>query len=306
MAEVGLDSVRDLSARERWGVTMELHRLAIVTGLDPASHDSGEEYEVLFDALDELGLPALGALSSDPNLILVERNPRLFDGENDKVEVELHYLHFSEAGTQALPVLGGTLYVRFATSTREVESNKDRAGDQILLHHKYDAADPERASLVSPHQGGMIRTYETVRTAIVDGLVDMNYATGGAVAIECQWIVDNIANRVNVDGNDNTWPIKGEEGLWRCSVADFVQLDRASSEKGRALFHFEFEYNPDGWQPEVAFIDDRTNKPPKGLYTEATYAAAGLDYPGIKTVTKYHTANYQQFFQQLSEYDPPD
>ncbi len=46
---------------------------------------------------------------------------------------------------------------------------------------------------------------------------------------------------------------------------------------------FEFQLNPDGWDPTVIFIDDRTGKPPPDLVPNV----------GYKTVTKMPACDFE-------------
>lgn len=91
--QVKIDRIITLEALEKFGVIHRLVRQARVINLEDT------DYSVLFSALEEAGIPASGsALGGEPNLILVERNPKLID--ETTVDVDLVYEHILNEGQE--------------------------------------------------------------------------------------------------------------------------------------------------------------------------------------------------------------
>lgn len=80
--------------------------------------------------------------------------------------------------------------------------------------------------------------------------------------------------------NSDNWE-DGEAGTWMALDAAVQLVDETASPR-KWRFSMEFAHDPDGWNPQVIYIDERTGRPPKGLEADV----------GYKTVEKYEQRNF--------------
>lgn len=263
MAEAHIDHVSQLDATERNGTIVRLARRVRVTGL------SNTDHSILFDALEEC--PDAGSSLADEgftNLVLVERNPKLVDGDTGTVDVDLIYEHVAATDGQNIdsPPFGVLVGESNAT-LNQVTSNLDADGEAIVLSHTYPEEDDEFPDQTK-QQGGEITYYEPQITTRFQGIKQTRYP----------WLIQRqLTGAVNA----SSWS-GGDPHTWMCVGVKWKPLDRRTP--NRYVFEFEFQYNPDTWNPTAVFNDERTGKPPVGL----------VEGTGYKYIRKHREVNFEQ------------
>ncbi len=254
-----IDKITLLEAQERHGALQRLVRVAEVSGITATS------WELLTEALDDAGVPVYGSvLTNDSSknaydLVLVERNPSIID--KGRVKVELVYENFSNIEQDLSNPRWGVVLGEVKSNISQKTSNVDIDGNLITVQHVYPADDPNHANETLT-QGGEVSYYESQRSVVVRGLK----------TTRTPWIIsDNIVGFVNEAG----WS-GGIARSWMC-IACTWKLSWVSGGDHRYFMNFEFQHDPDTWDPTVTFIDDVTNKPPSGL-------VAGVGYKTIEKV----------------------
>ncbi len=117
---------------------------------------------------------------------------------------------------------------------------------QIVVGHKYPPEDKELGNQ-TVYQTGEITVMEPHR----------NYKVSGEVFTAFPW---NLAN--NIIGRVNKFPwMNGQVEEWMCTEACW----EAVFVRRKYRMSFEFQHNPDTWQPTAVFVDRRTGKPPAEL-----------------------------------------
>lgn len=247
--QVKIDSVEILNAQEKLGVVVHLEKKIHVSGLSYMDHT------ILWQALAQVGIPAvMSSLTAYPSLVLTERNTALVD--SDKVDITLVYEHFMNVEQDAdNPLDGYSIYGDIKASTQQVTTNKNLAGEMILVKHTYssdpadDNYDPELGDGIEKQQTGEIQVFSPMATASYKFIKKTN----------TPWLI-----RAALEGmlNLNAW--NGAIRSWLCTAVNFTLHDLTGPVR-TYKFSVEFQYNPDGWDPTVVFIDSRTGRPPAGL-----------------------------------------
>lgn len=243
MSTAYLDRVTTLSLQERHGIIVRLERGFFVKGL------TNTDYKVLMSALEHLGIPQAGTFlgSEAPNLIVTERTPVVKD--KGDVEVTVVYEHFLNEGQRFDDPLGGVFCGEVRTNLQQVTTNKDGSGELITVQHTYPEGDANFPG-ETKQQTGEIQVFVPQRTFTVQGLKNV-YAP---------WLISwSIIGKVNL----NPWS-GAEARKWLCTSAGWKIADAAAG-SNKYLMTFEFQHNPDGWDPTVVFIDEKTNRPPPNL-----------------------------------------
>lgn len=264
MAEAFVDRVDELSADEEDGVIKRVTRRVRVVGLTDTS------YQVLFSALEEAGVPAYGdLLPGAPNLFLRRRSPRLVEGEPGVVDVDLVYEHTATSQGQSIddPVFGVLLGEVDAT-VNSVKANKDVFGQLFQLSHTYPEDDPDFPG--EPKiQGGEVEFLQPQTTFSFRGV-----RTTTAPWLEQRFLLSTV--------NATDWSGYGPEEVL-CTRVGWRPID---GETGKFEFTYVFQHNPDGWNPTIVFIDERTGKPPPNL----------VEGIGYKKVTMYLATDFENAF----------
>jgi len=266
---VSVDRISILEANERHGALRRLVREAIVSGIEATTWDT------LTKALDDANIPQYGDhLTEDLDdnafdLVLVERNPSWFD--KGKVRVELVYENFVDLEENLDQPRGGYVTGEVRSNIQQKTSNLDINGNQVFVTHTYPSDDPNHAdeTLV---QGGEFQYYEPERSVFIRGIKKTR----------TPWLIANA-----IIGRVNTYPFSGEAARkWLCTACSW-KLAWAGrmgtyARENRYYMNFEFQLNPDGWDPTITFIDDVTNKPPIDLVPNV----------GYKTITKMYSTDF--------------
>lgn len=259
--QVYIDKIETLNMQEKWGVIVGCTRKAFVKGL------LGTNFSVMYDVLDDAGLPIKGSyLDSDRcnHLHLIDRNIVMTDV--DSAEVTLVYGPFNDAG-QGLYYDWATITSRnisgkMQATVSQKKTNLYRAGgagaeEFIELEHTYpetgdsETDDPDYAGQTKT-QRGEVDVYIPQRRFIIEGVKNTSHP----------WdIAENLVGCVN----SKTW-LGQPEHTWMCTEVSWEYRD-----DGYYFMTFTFEHNEDTWNPTAVFIDDRTGRPPEGLVEDAGY-----------------------------------
>lgn len=269
-----IDRIDNLSCQERYGVIVHVERMVHVSGLD-----TEVDYSIMMTALDLAAIPKYNTkLTEAPTCVLTERTVTVVD--KDKVDVKLVYEHYANEGQNLDSPPGGAFVGEVRCNIQQVASNKDVDGNMIVVEHTYPDGttaflDADGATIPADDaypgetkkQTGEVQVYVPQKT--------LNYQ--GVKLTQSPWLV---ATGVVGKVNDSSW-IEGEARQWMCTACTWKLCDDSPS-ANRYFFTFEFQHNPDTWDPTVVFIDDRTSRPPAHL-------VAGKGY---KTIEWHDAVNF--------------
>jgi hypothetical protein len=247
-----IDRIDLLSCQERFGVIIRLTRKAYIKGLTDTDHTA------LFAALEAAGLPASGTALGKDGLVLAERNPTIIEGSPDQAEVILVYEHYKNEGQSYDNPPVGPFVGTTRASLQQITTNKDQNGDLILLQHTYPADDPDFPN-ETKYQTGEISVFVPQKTLTVTGVKQT----------QAPWL---IANNIIAKLNSTTFA-QADARHWLCTLASWENMD-PSTGANRYFMTFEFQHNPDSWDPTAVFNDENTNRPPANL----------VDGEGYKTI----------------------
>jgi hypothetical protein len=262
--QVHIDRAQDLETEELDGMIVRLVRSLRVTGL------ASTDYEAVFEALAEVGVPVfgVGAGTGAPNLVLRKRSVKAVD--ENTVDVILEYEHALNEGQDFDGPFFGVTFGETEASLNQVTTNLDFNGDTFFVEHEYPLTDPDFPG-ETKEQGGEIDWLQPQMTLKFSGIRFTN--SPGA-----------LARAMLGKTNDATWN-GGDTGHWLCTACDFKLFDHASTPR-RYTFRLTFQYNEDGWDPTVVFVDERTGKPPIDLVPDV----------GYKTIARYEQIDFDATF----------
>lgn len=202
----------------------------------------GTTFAALYEALDVAGMPADGDVApGHANLVVLRRRVAIHPTDAKRAIVDVDYVPKFDAKFDAI-FEGGT-------SLKQIQTEKDRFGRPIVLQHTWpndDADWPNRTD----QQGASVTVFdpETTLQTTVKTTEDFPHY------ISSQW---------GKSINSRPWS-GGPRGTWMVSAVDFVPIDTDASPR-EYLFRWVFQWNVREWDPEVFFIDPRTNRPPPNL-----------------------------------------
>lgn len=210
-------------------------------------------------------MPAVGSQPVGfPQLMLRERNPVISEDDPQTVDVDLVYEHYDNPGQSFAAPLTGAVIGSVRAYVQQSESNIDINGRTVEVEHTYPTDDPEKAGKTEK-QGGRFEFYQAQRTIHYEGIKTTSRP----------WL---IANQMIGALNSNPWMGQGARE-WMCTGVSWGLLTGNSYPMS-----FEFQHNPDTWDPTVVFIDDRTGRPPKDLVKDT----------GFKKVFKHPVTNFER------------
>lgn len=265
-ATVRIDHISTLEAEEKFGILQRLVRVAHVKGLEET------DYLVLMEALDATDLPKEGdGLDGDRNLILTGRVVRVID--KSKCEVTLTYEHFMNEGQSFNNCLarGRQFCGELRANIQQVQTNKDKNGAMVTVSHTYPSSDPDYGGQTKT-QTGELQRFVSQKTVTYTGILDTN----------TPWETCNaLIGKVNLA----SWQL-GAARTWMCTAASWKMADIGDTgDIMRFFFTFEFQHNPDTWDPTAIFIDDRSGKPPADLVENVGYRTieyeTGVDFDAL-------------------------
>lgn len=281
--EVRIDRLDLLTCEEHLGAIRKLTRKARIVGFITAP----TSYLALNAVLAKAGIPAPGSfLDGDANsqLVLVSRIPTLLD-DRSAYDVVLNYEHILDGSNQNFSGGGnpfGSIFGKTKCSVQQKKTNFYRekgVGNkkQITVAHRWPSSGPNRDQDnpgVLHVQGGEVDVFIPQRTYHCEGYYDTIVP----------WV---IADFLIATVNNTTWNNKPARE-WMCTEVSWEML---RLKPRRYRFGFEFQHNPDGWDPQVVFIDPRTQRPPQEL-------VPGFGY---KTIVYYKPVNFNQMFNGFFE-----
>lgn len=262
MSQAVIDHWETLDADEVNGAIMSLTRLARVIGL------TNTDYNILWSALGDAGIPAAMSTlagSQFSGLVLTRRTPKLHNDDKGTVDVTLKYEHLLAGPNQSLFAPGGGsgfIYSKGKCSIREKETNfyypfGIRTGPlpngfptskvRLVVGHKYPLAPAEQ----SENAGKYLEQLGQVKVPFPES----NAQFEGVLAA-----INPVAYARSLIASTNATQWMGEPALtWLCSEVRWQVLRPDTN-----LYHFGFEFqnNPDTWDPDITFLDSRTNLPP--------------------------------------------
>ena len=245
------DSIREVSCREVAGIMVEAVTTAILEETTADAWPANKSK--MQNVLDEAGLPAPGDTfdADHPNLWLDHRDVR-FESPK-RCEVVSHFTYYPSL------INGDAALDKLSSQMTQITSQTDRSAMPIIVEHSNRKQNGE-ISVLSPQDGF---TRDVVFTVL----------PGAQYVVKDQW-----------QGKINSSPWNGGDAkTWLCTAAT---PDPLAIKVGAAfwhfIYHFEFAYDPEGWQPEVFWRDASTGRPPDGLVQDV----------GRKTVIWYDTLNF--------------
>jgi hypothetical protein len=260
-----IDSIENLTCQEKYGAVIRLERLVHVHGIDATTKD----YFILIQALNEAGVPTYGSLLSTSlyegtnNLYLAERNATVVD--IDKVDVRLVYEVKWGSEGWTLNTVGAVNTGEVRANIQQISTNRDKDGNEVTVQHTFSSDDPDAGDYAGQTitQSGEFTVYTPQRTLQIRGLI----------ANDEPWTIANaIVGYVNSTPFGSGGSSTGRD--WLCTAATWKAYNiKSSGESGSDtyMFTFEFQHNPDGWDPSVVFINPKTGKPPVGLVANVGY-----------------------------------
>lgn len=267
---VKLDEISALRLKEHNGTLQGVSRKAIVTGL--AEYDGwlvmGEALNAV-DAVDpDIYVPRYGDhLVDNPSalaypLVVIDREVEMID--KDKAYITLSYENAMDTDNvldQFDDPFIGIMSGEVRCSIQQKSSNLDNDGNQVVLSHTYPADDKNFPGQTR-EQGGEFTYFGAERTFAIQGIKAINFP----------WTLANA-----IIGRVNYLPFSGEAArTWMCVGCNW-KLEGNRGGFARYFMRFEFQFNPDTYDPTIVYIDDVTGKAPPGL-------VPGV---GIKTIQKH-------------------
>lgn len=267
MVDLRSDRTDVLELEESFGVVTRCVRRFRVLGLTQT------DYTVLLNGLAAANVPVQGdKLPGANNLVVTKRTVKLVEEDPHVVDVECTYEHAFNEGQSIDSPPFGTFMGEAQVTLNQQTSNLDKDGNTIFVEHTYpsgpvaEGGDPNYPGQTKV-QGGEFQYFQP----------QLSLKYQGIKFTSTPWLINRaIAAAIN----DSTWG-GGDPGTWMCTGCAWKPCDFASS-PSRYYMTFEFQFNPDGWDPTVVFIDDRTGKPPKNLVKDV----------GYKVVPKHNRVNF--------------
>jgi hypothetical protein len=263
MVDAVVDRLTILEAKERHGTIRKLVRMAEVSGI------VSTDWDLLEEGLDSVGFTYGSKLSTSSSssaygLVLTERNPTMID--KDRVRVELVYENTVDLPQDLDDPFTGAVLGEVRCNIGQKTSNLDIDGDQVSVSHTYPADDPNHPDETLT-QGGEFSYFEPQQTVFIRG----------TKATRTPWLIAN-----NIVGHVNNQSWAGQAARkWLCTGCTWKTASVSGATR-RYFMDFEFQFDRDGWDPTVVFIDDVTGKPPPNLVADV----------GYKTVEKMPAADF--------------
>jgi hypothetical protein len=337
MPDCFLDRVDNLSCDEDRGVVRTLTRKARVLWKPASVPNESRSHELLGDTLKYLegqGIIPMQPLGFVRNreerfapLVLVKRSPSVAMDDPCCIDVMLRYDHLVDGANQVLQrPTTGLLFGKGRTSIVEKSTNffypngirdpKDPDKNKTLIVTAHTYPDYETGIAAMPYdkryprtifQGGEINIPYPQSNYHVEGIISTSKPA-------------KLANFIVATINNKTWQWLPRL-TWICSECQWEVNDPSDREGGLPKsptykMSFEFQHNIDGWDPHVAFTDQRTGRPPADVRIaqfEAEGGPAGvirmvkhpnndLEIPaGLWRVPALRRIDFDEFFSALFE-----
>jgi hypothetical protein len=253
MAETTIDILEGtMTCDEIAGLIVGATREALVTWDTDKTIDEALEY-----CLKDAGLPEVGdtLTINGQTIVLERRRPRLTDKRKAIVTIEYRRQEFSDPDDPP----GSDITYSGGTALRQLSTQLDIGGAQITVTHN------------GVTQGGTVDAlgpHSTLRASIIE-------ATNSPGVTTLLWA--GFVNQALWNG--------GPPGTWLCTSVTFEPADTTTTPK-RWRMNYEFEFQREGWDPDIIFTDPETGEPPPDLVLGE----------GYKTVTVYPTKSFSSKF----------
>lgn len=263
-----LDKMDTLRTVERDGVLLSVTRSAMVevnTGLGAAAMGA---------ALDELGVPTYGDrldntfLSPGFSLIVRQREVDVIDEGITRVTINYENAYQIDNMPDRFdsPFMGA-MQGEVRCNVQQKTSNLDGYGNQVVLYHLYPEDDPNFPNQLRA-QGGEFSYFAAQRSFSITGIKET----------PAPWAIAN-----SITGRVNLFPFSGEAPrTWLCVGCNW-KPQGAYYGATRFYMTFDFQFDPDTWDPTVVFIDEVTGKPPPNLILNE----------GIKMIRKHQAVDFE-------------
>lgn len=284
MVQAYIDHVSNLACKEKHGAIRSLTRKVRINFVqsDITSAKGYDALSVALDVLDDAGITPMSTLAYPldeterwGSLCLVDRDPSVIDGDPKWVDVILEYQHLVDGPNQTIDIDGNPTGLMFGKGKASIVDKTTNFfypfGDhtlpktQILVAHQFPTW--EVGIVASPFDPAFPRTVFQGGDISIP-FPQQNYSFS---AIVSTGVPSVIASELVASINELPW--LGQDSLkWICSEVQW-QLNAPTgdpSEDGNLRspnyqMSFEFQYNVDGWDPVVAFLDHRTGRPPNNI-----------------------------------------
>ncbi len=258
--KVSADCLGNLEAKMRFGRLVRLVRRFRVRNLVDT------DYKVLLSAIVAGGVPAPGApLTNAPNLVVTDHDVRLVLEDPHVADVDVTYETADSEGQNLDNPPFGVIACEVSTTIAQTTSNLDIDGNTVELQHTYPDDDPNFPG-ETIKQGGEFSVFQAQSELKIPGIKHTS----------TPWLLERTIKNTT---NRSAWQ-GGEPGTWMCTS---IERKLADVSGPRFFMTFVFQYNPDGWDPQIRFVDSVTGKPPTGL----------VDGVGYKTVRKYQQVDFE-------------
>lgn len=255
-----LDTIETLSLKERNGGFYFLQRRILVEGL------TDTDYGSLFDAMIATGVPDYGdTVSEAPNLMVTQKDAKMIDSTLAEVIITYEPKELIQKFTESSKA-------SLRASLNQVPTNKDKDGSTSSVEHTFPGDDPDPSFAgATKVQGGQWDKFQPQATLHFEGT---------------QQVSDIVALALSTIGktNDATWQ-GGAAGTWMCTGVE-ADVNNSGVSPIDYVLKIEFQYNPDGWDPTIIYVDPRTGRPPVDL----------VDGTGFKTIAAYERVDFDTLF----------
>lgn len=260
MVTAKLDTIETLSLKERNGGIYFLQRRILVEYL------TDTDYGSLFDAINATGVPNYGdSVTEASNLMVTNKEAKMLD--STLAEVIVTY----EPKDQ-IQRFAETSKANLRASLNQLPTNKDKDGDTTFVEHEFPGDDPDPLFAgLTKTQGGQWDKFSPQVALHFEGTQQVSDIVGLALSV---------MNKTN----DATW-MGGGAGTWMCTGVE-ADVNNSGLSPIDYLLKLEFQYNPDGWDPTIVYVDPRTGRPPVDLVPDT----------GFKVVAAYDRIDFDTTF----------
>lgn len=279
MPQAVIDHVDTLDMEEVNGAITSVTRLARVIGL------VNTDYTILWTALEAAGVPpyhstlpevTVPGVNPFSGLVLTRRSARLHNDDRGTVDATLKYEHLLAGPNQQLQQpRSGVIYTKGKCSIREKATNffypfgvhsgivNGTAVEQqrLTVAHQYGNSTSENGELAGlfKEQVGEIKV----------PFPESNIQFQGVVTI-----LNPVAYAYKFIAAINRFAWQSQPELtWLISEVSWEIL---RPDTNLYKFGFEMQNNPDGWDPDIVYIDSRTNLPPSDVLRATTPDQYGI------------------------------
>jgi len=242
-----------MTVKREFGIMTEAVRTGQITGLSGTSMDAWAD-----DAAGQLPLTGSVLSIGGSNLVLENADFQVVD--KAVADVTLVYrVRFGSGGGNGNNPLRDSF--RMSAAMQQVQQVVDRDGNDVKVEFNGDEQGGEFDVLI-PQNNIEVVLFENTQTPWLTGL--------------------NWTGKVN----EFLWA-NGEPGTWICMGVDITPSNLAALPDPEYRMAYSFQYDPDGWDPKVVYIDPETGKVPFGWKDQPLASKAITWYQTLDFNTKF-------------------